>query len=189
MSLSFFKAFVKQPTTIGAFAPSSKALAKEILKHWPEKEGDLIVEYGPGTGAFSKVLHEKLDGQTSIALEIMEDFIPKLQTKYKGTEFIHSSADELGKALKKRKLQKPKLIISGLPWAVFPDDLQDSILRETFKHLADDGTFSTFAYFHALKMPAAKKFYQKIQDTFGRVEKSKITWKNLPPAIVYHCKK
>jgi phospholipid N-methyltransferase len=189
MSLSFFKAFIKKPTTIGAFAPSSKALAKEMLKHWPEKSGDLIVEYGPGTGAFSKVLHNKLDGQTSIALEIMEDFIPELQAKYQGTEFIHSSADELGKALEQRELHKPKLIISGLPWAIFPDELQDSILRETYLNLADDGYFSTFAYYHALKMPNAKKFYDKIQNTFSRVEKSNITWKNFPPAIVYHCRK
>ena len=189
MSLAFLKALIKNPTKIGAISPSSRALALEMLSHWPENQGDVIVEYGPGTGALSKILHEKLEEQTSIALEVVEDFIPALQTNYQKTKFIHSSANELGTVLQQRDLVSPKLIVSGLPWAIFSDELQDSILNATFEHLDSSGVFSTFAYLHALKMPGAQHFFNKIKNTFSDVQKSNVTWMNLPPAIVYHCRK
>ena len=189
MSIEFLKNFVKKPHVVGALTPSSKYLAAEILRHLPENKGDVIVEYGPGTGSFSSVLHDQLSGQRSLALEIINEFIPNLQGKYPKTEFIHASADELKRVLDERNLEPAKLILSGLPWAIFKEELQDRILKATYNHLDKDGYFSTFGYLHALKLPAAQQFHNKIQNIFSTVKKSKVVWKNIPPAIVYHCKK
>jgi phosphatidylethanolamine/phosphatidyl-N-methylethanolamine N-methyltransferase len=97
------------------------------------------------------------------------------------------SAADLPDELLKRNIAGANLIVSGLPWSIFSDELQDSILAATAAGLTHDGVFSTFAYVHALKLKQARVFSEKLKKHFSDVQTSKVIWRNLPPAIIYHC--
>ena len=59
--LGFFGNFLKNPTSVGAVLPSSRYLSRALvgdLSHL--QEGDLVLEYGPGTGPMTSVIHDRL---------------------------------------------------------------------------------------------------------------------------------
>ena len=80
-------------------------------------------------------------------------------------------------------------IVCGLPWAVFDEELQDSLLNATLDSLKPGGQFATFAYLQGLLLPAGKRFKEKLAQSFSKVETSPTVWRNLPPAFVYRCTK
>jgi len=187
MPVNIIKEFIKNPMTTGAIAPSSSSLAKEMLRYWPKKENATVVEYGPGTGAITKKIVGKMQKHEVLAFELNGQFIDKLQTDFPNIKVINDSAESLPKVLDNSNIDKASLIVSGLPWAVFNVKLQKSILDVTIENLQEDGVFSTFAYVHALRMKRARHFEDLLKNKFVDVKRSKVVWRNLPPALIYHC--
>ena len=81
------------------------------------------------------------------------------------------------------------IILSGLPWAVFPADLQKRILGEIHNSLSPGGTFATFAYYGPHRLKAGRRFSENLKSVFSSVEKSRVVLNNFPPAFVYRCKR
>ena len=50
----FLRQFVQSPRTVGAVLPSSPALARAMLAPIDFASARTIVEFGPGTGAFTR---------------------------------------------------------------------------------------------------------------------------------------
>ncbi len=67
--------------------------------------------------------------------------------------------------------------------------MQAELLQATHDALADGGQFATFAYLHGLPLPAARRFRKRLGAFFSSVGRSRIVWRNLPPALVYQCTK
>ena len=187
MAINFIKGMLRHPLKTGAIAPSSPYLAKEMLRHWPQEVGQVVVEFGTGTGAITSLINERLQGQQFLGFELNPDFIALLQKKWPHLPIIPRSAADLLDEMSKRKIHGAHLIVSGLPWSIFSDNLQNSILSATAEALTTDGVFSTFAYVHALKLKQARAFTDKLTQHFEKVNTSKVIWRNLPPAIIYHC--
>src|SRR5262245_16672290 len=61
--LRFLGAFMREPLTVGALWPSSKALARAVVDGCEFKPSATVVELGPGTGAFTKLLLDRLDAR------------------------------------------------------------------------------------------------------------------------------
>ena len=55
--------------------------------------------------------------------------------------------------------------------------------------LADDGAFTTFAYQHARWAPPARRLHRTLRELFEEVVVGGTVWANLPPAVVYHCRR
>lgn len=189
MPLTFIKGALKHPLKTGAVLPSSIDLGMEMIRYWPYGAGQTIVEYGPGTGSFSRLIHERLADERYIALELNPIFVEQIKKYFPLAEVYHRSAEELPQILKDKGLRQANLIISGLPWSIIHEDQQVKILRTTRQCLDKEGVFSTFAYLHALKLPRARHFSNLIKEVFPHVKTSKVVWRNLPPAIIYHCSK
>ena len=52
--IEFIYQFLNKPKTVGAISPSSKYLSKKIISFVDfNKEGLVLLEYGPGTGPFT----------------------------------------------------------------------------------------------------------------------------------------
>jgi phosphatidylethanolamine/phosphatidyl-N-methylethanolamine N-methyltransferase len=188
MPIQFIRGVLKDPKNTGAVAPSSPFLAKEILSHWPSSPKATIVEYGPGTGAITKQLAKKLGAEQSfLGLEMNPMFIKHLNKILPDLPMANSSAEDIAIETEKRGLSKADLIVSGLPWANFNPSLQESILAATAENLAEGGVFSTFAYVHALPLPRARQFAGRLRKAFKEVNVSQVIWRNLPPAVIYHC--
>src|SRR5438270_5512934 len=71
----FARGFLKHPNMVGWVLPSSSFLVNEVLKQIDWEQARVVVEYGPGVGAFTtRVLERMRPDAKLIALEINPDF-------------------------------------------------------------------------------------------------------------------
>lgn len=184
----FVKQLFTRPGSTGAIVPSSTALARCMLEYAAPAPDAVIAEFGPGTGAFTSHILESLQPeQRFFAIEVNEDFAAVLRARFPGLSLHVGCASEVEKCCRLEGVQGVDCVISGLPWAIFPDELQNKILGAMLRVMPEGGSFVTFAYLQGLIMPAGRKFKQNLKRLFSRVEASNVVWKNVPPAIVYRC--
>jgi phospholipid N-methyltransferase len=55
--------------------------------------------------------------------------------------------------------------------------------------LRPGGQFVTFAYLHGLPLPAGRRFANRLPEYFSEISRSRTVWMNLPPALVYRCRR
>lgn len=187
---NFLVEFAKSPTRMGAVAPSSPYLARELVLDHELRNADVVLEYGPGTGAFTRDILASIGGQTKfVAFEVNPQMTRILRERYPEMLVYEESVHAVPKVLTDLNIEKVDCIVSGLPWASFDRDTQDRILEITRSVLKDGGLFTTFAYFHGLVLPSAQAFRQALRHYFSDVLISDIVWRNVPPALVYSCRK
>src|SRR5262245_9226593 len=185
--LDFFRGFASRPRATGAIAPSSRDLARMMVRPFDLKAAALVVEVGPGTGALTGTILEGLADPTRyLGLELNPDFVVKLREKFPKAAFHNDSAEHIARYVAERGTAAD-YVVCGLPWAIFPDDLQQRILGGIVEALRPEGVFSTFAYVHALRLGPARRFRRLLEARFQRLEVSPIVWKNIPPAVAYYC--
>ena len=129
------------------------------------------------------------EGGKLVAVELDEMLCLQLRRNFPAVEVLHDSASRLDAILAERNLPAADAIVSGLPWAVFPESLQREILDAVAGSLAPEGWFTTFAYLQGLMLPAGMRFRRLLNETFGEVLTSSVVWRNLPPAFVYRCRR
>jgi phospholipid N-methyltransferase len=189
-NLSFFTTFLKHPFSVGAVAPSSRRLGFRMLEGMDLDSARTVVELGPGTGAFTRVILDRIPTEARyLALELNERFAERLRERYRQIHVVHDSAERLGEHLEALGESRADCIFCGLPWASFTPGLQGRILHAVVENLAPGGRFATFAYVHAAWLPTARRFHRLLRDGFRSVRPSRVVWRNLPPAFVYHCER
>jgi phospholipid N-methyltransferase len=186
-SLDFFGNFLKNPTSVGAVLPSSRFLSRALvgsLKHI--QEGELVVEYGPGTGPMTAVIKERLPRNARyLGVELQSDFHELLCGRFSGMDFHHGSAGDIKQILADRGLPRPARIISGLPFASLPIPVQDSVVDGLVWALEDsECDFRTFQYAHAYGMKSARRFRARMSERFEHFERIGPIVRNVPPAFV-----
>jgi phospholipid N-methyltransferase len=189
-SLKFLAAFLRNPTSIGSVAPSSRWLAERMTQQMALGEADVVVELGPGTGAFTESILRGLGPKGRyFAIELNEEFASRLAMKHPGLDVVVGSAEKLAFHLDVIGEEQADSIICSLPWTNFPRRLQEEIMDSVVQSLPEGGRFATFAYVHAAWFPAARRFRRFLETRFQRVETTSVVWRNLPPAVVYRCSK
>ena len=182
MKSLFFTEYLKNIRTVGAITPSSRYLARKMLDQVDFTRASLIVEYGPGTGAFTaEIMKRKHPGTKLLVIETNPTFYQLLLTEYTGVkniEIVNASAEIVASLLKERRLPAPDYVISGLPFAALPPETSHTILAETAALLDTNGTFITFQY-TLLKRELFRSHFAAIH-----IAKE---LRNLPPAYVFRC--
>ncbi|MEI6296531.1 MAG: rRNA adenine N-6-methyltransferase family protein [bacterium] len=188
--LNFIKQFISNPQEVGAIFPTGNILSKVIVETANLKDTKSIVEFGPGTGVFTREILNKINPNSIFfTIESNLDFFQKMKKDFSNTTTYHDSAVSIRKYLDENNIKACDRIISGLPWAAFGEKLQTEILQKAYLSLSPNGIFVTFSYIHSPLLPSGIKFKKLLEKTFKKVEKSNIVWKNLPPAFVYKCTK
>jgi phospholipid N-methyltransferase len=150
----------------------------------------VVVEYGPGTGVFTREVISRLrPDATFLAFELNRELVGVVRQRFPEALIYQDSAARIEHYLQLNGRDHIDAVISGLPWAAFPDHLQDEILDPTIRLLREGGTFSTFAYLQGMALPAGVRLRRLLDTRFSRVEMSPVTWLNVPPALVYWCTK
>lgn len=186
--VQFLQAFIREPATVGALSPSSKALAKAMIHGCQLHKADTVVEMGPGTGSFTELIQERIHRKTTfLTLELDPIHARSLRRRFPAVTVYNDSAERLPEYLALHGKQFADYIICGLPWANLPGPAQKRILDAVLSCLAPNGLFTTFAYLHARWLPKARRFRQCLRQQFASVEVSSVVWANLPPAFVYRC--
>ncbi len=185
---AFLKEFVKNPRAVGAVAPSSSQLAEAMVDGIPWENVEAAIEVGAGTGAFTGTIRERLkDGTRFFVVEINPAHCERLRVLFPDLTVHEGSASGLPSLCQEKRFDRADAVISGLPWAAFPDAVQDELLDAIVKTLRAGGGFATFAYLHGIPSPAGKRFRDQLERRFSVVSTSEPVWRNLPPALVYRC--
>ena len=188
--MRFLREFIATPGATGAIAPSSTFLAWTIVEGLGLQSADAVLEYGPGTGAFTEFILRDLNPRAKFAaIELNPVFAEAFKTRYPRVRLVQDSVTNVRSICDREEIDSVDSIVSGLPWATFPPSLQVNCLDEMMRVLKPGGNFVTFAYIHGLALPPARKFASLLPRYFSTVSKSSVVWLNLPPAFVYRCRR
>ena len=94
------------------------------------------------------------------------------------------SVADVEQILTELDLCHPELIISGLPFASLPPEVQRGIVDGTRAVLDHGGRFRTFQYVHAYAMPSAGRFRRAMGERFEGFVRGRAVIRNVPPAYV-----
>lgn len=198
--LAFLREFVKAPHVMAAVAPSSRRLARRMIQGLDFASHQVVVEYGPGTGTFTRAVLEALphgwlateggDGRF-IAVEFNRAMAASLHRDFPAVTIKHDDAANIAAICAGEGLppQGVDVVISGLGWPSFNDATRTRILEATADVLRPGGEFRTFGYHVGLLMRGAWHFRREVRRLFSDVQISRVVWRNAPPAFVYRCVK
>lgn len=176
----FLDRFVKAPRCVGSVTPSSPFLARAMIKPIVWSQVRSIVELGAGTGVFTQYIHRlKHSDCRGIIFEQDHVMRQRLMHLYQGLNY-RSQAEDIYPAIRELGLSEVDCVLSGLPFANFPQDYCNQILEGVALSLKPGGLFIQFQYSLQMKNQLLKRF-SKIE--FGFVPL------NIPPAFVYYCYK
>ncbi len=148
----------------------------------------VVLEYGPGTGVFTEqIAKTRLPGTRVIAIEQSPELAAVTRARVPGVEVVEDSVANVESICRERGIQSVDAVLCGLPWASFPESLQQSCFDAMLRVLAPGGVFATFAYWQGLLLPAGLRFRRRLFSTFDTVRHSPTAFRNLPPAFVYRC--
>lgn len=187
---AFIAQFIEQPFVIGAVAPSSSHLAAEMVRGVDFASARAILEFGPGSGVFTDAILPRLaPGTKFVAIELNKRMAEAFVIRHPGVTLVNESVEHSRRICNDHGIDKVDYIISGLPWASFPDDLQNRILSAALDVLRPGGKLITFGYHVGTWLKAGRRFYAKLPALFASVERSPTVWRNLPPGFVVRCTK
>jgi phosphatidylethanolamine/phosphatidyl-N-methylethanolamine N-methyltransferase len=191
---SFLAAYLKNPMQVGAVLPSSKHLAARMIRASGIQHARTVVEYGPGTGAFSGHIAAALPkGAKYFAVELSDTLTALFKERHPKLHIHNASVVDLPRLLRLEGIPTSNsvdVIFSGLPWASFPEKLQRQLLVTTMRALRPGGVMLTFCYAGLDSLtPGGKRLKKLLPHYFLRVEKTDLVLRNFPPAFVYRCTK
>ncbi len=177
--------FVRNPRHVGAIAPSSKAMAQAMVRGLDLSGAVRVVELGPGTGAFTSAIVGSLTPAARfLAVEVDPMFASRLRAQWPGLDCACASAAALPALLRERGLDAVDHILSGLPFASLPVAETAAILDAVRETLRPGGTFTTFQYVHAYRLPPAVAFREALSERMHGAPARTLVIRNLPPAYV-----
>jgi phospholipid N-methyltransferase len=180
----FIKALVKNPLGVGAVAPSSKKLARRMVDGIKPHRESMILELGVGTGAITSEIRKILPDRSSyLGVEIDKKLAKLVQLKFPDLEIINADACTARELHKELDLGDVRYILSGIPFVSLPREISERILADIGIFMANGCLFRTFQYVHGYYTPPAKRMRAYMTERYGKMQKSPIVIKNLPPAV------
>jgi phospholipid N-methyltransferase len=161
--------------------PGSRFLIDELLKWINWQQANLIVEYGPGIGSFTKeILRRMKPGATLVAVEMNEELFRFLRATLKDPRLrlIHSSATEIHRLLKQLGCGKVDYVITGIPFKTIREEVRQDIMRATAAVLHPQGACLVYGF--------SSRVQPYLERTFGRVQRN-FEILNFLPAKLWHC--
>ncbi|AHH93558.1 methyltransferase domain-containing protein [Kutzneria viridogrisea] len=177
----FFREFLRSPLVTASAIPSSRQLAEQMIAPIPEHGDPVVVELGPGTGAFTRAIQRRLAGRgRHIAIELNPRLAGVLAERFPEVEVLIGDACTIPELLAERGLSAD-VVISGLPWAAYQGPLIPAIAEA----MAPTGTFTQFTYVWTRWAAPSRRQLAGLRGAFEEVVLSRTIWQNVPPALVY----
>jgi len=181
-SLLLLSNFMKNPKEVGAVAPSSKFLTREIVKNINFSKSKNIIELGPGLGTFTKAILKKARPDAKLfCFEVNKKFCDYIRKNISDERLvlINAGAEKVS-SIKKFNVKRADCIISGLPFRNFSYAIRRMIFQAVKDSLTDEGKFILFQYTNGLG--------KTLSYHFSNI-KRKFVALNVPPSFVYVCQK
>jgi phospholipid N-methyltransferase len=177
-TLTFFGQMAAKWRETGAIAPSGPLLAKSMARAvGPLEPGQVIIELGPGTGAFTKELVKQYPENPVVAIEFNPVFVRRLREILPMTTIIEGCASRLPAHLAALGVgDQVGAVVSGLPLLVLPKELSRAIFSAIAQVLPAGQPYIQFTY--------SERAWRRFEPHGFRPSKPKKVWLNFPPAVV-----
>lgn len=135
----FLMQFLRHPRSVGAIAPSGKNLSEKMVEPINFQTAKIIVEYGAGTGSFTReLLKRKREDTLLISIEKNDKFVKILKKEFpedgeKNFRIVHGGAEDACEILALHGYEQADYVVSGLPFTSLPKNLSVKIFGETQK--------------------------------------------------------
>ncbi len=175
-TFAFFRAWARNPRTVGAIMPSSAKLARQMAGMLDKlSPDDLVVELGAGTGVVTEaLLRQGISPKQLLVFEMSPDMAAVLRRRFPDVTVVCDNCINMAQYLENGK--RPAAIVSSLPFKSIGRKHSQEIADCLREHLAPGGQIIQFTY-------AIVKGCTTLTSTFRRVN-SKYVWLNVPPARV-----
>src|SRR5262245_55922121 len=186
---NFLSEFIQNPLATGSLVPSSSHLARVMVHQAGLSDADAVLEYGPGTGAFTGHILRELRPQSKFAaIEINPRLAALFRAAHPGIPLFQDSVENVHAICESMQIKSVDCVISGLPWAFFPKSTQVLFLDQMMRVLKPGGRFVTFGYLQSLALPAARRLAALLPTYFTTVSRGPTVWRNIPPSFIYRCR-
>lgn len=166
---------------------SSPMLAKKMVRDMGLERARAVAEFGPGTGAFTGAIMKTITpGCTFFAIEKHPPMAAVLRQRFPSLHLHEADALDVKAICAKEGVEKLDAVLSGLPFIMFPDELQERILDETVAVMRPGAKFATFTY-RVDGQGKARAFRKRLERYFPEVRVTGLTILNLPPACIFRC--
>jgi phosphatidylethanolamine/phosphatidyl-N-methylethanolamine N-methyltransferase len=174
----FIRTWIEKPLSVGAVAPSGKALARVMANYVDPRVAGPIVELGPGTGPVTEALVERgIDPARLTLVEYDPEFCRLLRQRFPGANVVQGDAYNLRQTLDSVLREPAAAFVSGLPLFNKPLKMRLELLDQAFELMQPGAPFVQFTY-NAIS-PIPRSHGRVRAEASGRV------WRNFPPARVW----
>ena len=177
-SLLFLSEWLKAPLTIGAVAPSSKAMARLMASVIRPHAGLPVLELGPGTGVMTEAILERgVAPGDVLSVEGSLTFVLGLKALFPGVRFVQGDAFDIKRHAANAGLERFDCAISSLPLLTTAVERRTRLVEAILDLLPPGRPLVQFSYRRIPPAPAVE----------GRVAVRHIgsVWRNLPPATIW----
>lgn len=185
--LYFLRRFLRRPRHIASICPSSRHLTARMFAGLNLGSGDLLVEYGPGTGSFTvEVERMRRAGVDVRYLGIEKDpgMYQFLVRRFPDLDFVLGDAADVAAICETRNLPRASAVLSGLPLIFLDRPVLEAIFSGTAQCLTPDGEFRTFSYAHSYPTRRAAELRGLMEACFESWDLGTPVLRNVPPALV-----
>ena len=180
-TLAYLKSFFKDKD-VASVTPTSGFCVRRVCRPIDFSNDITVVEYGAGSGVFSRYLLQNMTPDSKLALfETNELLFEKLcEINDPRVLFYQESVEFVNDLLPEEFVGSTDFIISGIPFSFLDDEAKSSVLEQSYKLLRKGGRFLAYQTSGHLKEP--------LQQAFGNVQ-TDWEWRNIPPMTVYEAEK
>jgi len=174
---TFIRSFIED-TKVASVTPSSNYCVEKLCEKIDFEEARAIIEYGPGTGVFTKeILNQMHENAHLYAFETNERFVEELEALgFLNWTLFHSSVEDLKERMPDEAYGNIDYVVSGIPFSFMNNDTKEKILDLTKRVLKPGGSFLAYQTPGHMEDPMMKNF--------GNVEKE-LCLRNVPPYYIY----
>ncbi len=143
----FWRRLVSNPRAIGAVVPSAPALSRRMAREVLLRDGEAVVELGPGTGTVTQALIKAgVPEERLILVERDSEMHDYLVDRFPGALVLHGDAAELDEVLPQTWKGRVSTVISSLPLLALPVAHRARIADAVFDTLAEGGRMVQYTY-------------------------------------------
>ena len=171
---------------MGAIAPSSRKVAERIAKWARISRAHRVIELGAGTGSITGELLSHLpEPSRLLAIERHPRFAAELAQRFPRTRVVSDCASRIRAIASEEGFTDADAVVSTLPWSQFSNGLQRRLLTDIRGILSGSGVFVAAVCFGPHWMAGGQSFRHHLEETFGRVSVTPISFSNFPPLFIY----